>query len=92
MSYYVYVLISESTGRRYIGQTGDLSRRLREHNDPVHNVRKYTTRQLGPWRLVWSESFPTRQQAMARERWLKSGAGRGWLDQVIGKATPQGKP
>ena len=84
----MYVLVSESTGRRYVGQTDDLARRLAEHNDPNHNVRKYTSRQKGPWRLVHVESFPTRSEAMRRERWLKSGAGRQWLDPEIGGASP----
>jgi predicted GIY-YIG superfamily endonuclease len=28
----VYVLISKTTGKRYVGQTDNLARRLREHN------------------------------------------------------------
>jgi putative endonuclease len=75
----VYVLVSEATGKRYIGQTDDLDRRIAEHNDPDHNPRKFTSRNVGPWRLAYSETFPTRAEAMARERWLKSGAGRKWL-------------
>jgi len=77
----VYVLISESTGKRYIGQTEDLERRLAEHNDPHSNVKKFTSKQAGPWRLLYSENQPTRTDAMGCERWLKSGVGRAWLDQ-----------
>jgi len=33
MSFYVYILQSESSGKTYIGQTGDLERRVVEHND-----------------------------------------------------------
>ena len=86
--FYVYVLVSETTGKRYIGQTNDLSRRVAEHNDPGHNSRKHTSRNAGPWRLVHHESFQTRAEAMRREKWLKSGAGREWLDQTIGRASP----
>ncbi|MCY2967228.1 MAG: GIY-YIG nuclease family protein [Planctomycetota bacterium] len=39
--FWVYVLISESTGRRYIGQTDNLARRVAEHNTPEHNQKKY---------------------------------------------------
>ena len=84
----MYVIVSQGTGRRYVGQTADLDARLRQHNDPAHNPRKFTTRNRGPWVLVYSESFPTRSQAMLRERWLKSGQGRQWLDQRIGTASP----
>jgi putative endonuclease len=86
--FWVCVLVSQSTGRRYVGQTDDLPRRLAEHNDPGHNLRKYTSRQKRPWGLVHVESFATRGEAMGREKWLKSGAGRDWLDREIGGASP----
>ena len=66
--YYVYVLISESTGKRYTGQSDNLSRRLGEHNSPEHNLAKFTTRQRGPWRVIWFEIFETR-----REEWRRDG-------------------
>ena len=31
---FTYVLVSESTGKTYVGQTEDLRRRIEEHNDP----------------------------------------------------------
>lgn len=83
--YFVYVLMSETTGKRYIGQTENLARRLREHNTPDHNLRKHTSRNRGPWRLVHFETFATRTEAMRRERWLKSGVGRRWLDEEVGR-------
>jgi len=84
----VYVLVSSSTGKRYVGQTSDLARRLAEHNSNDHNVRKFTSKNLGPWRVAYSESCATRSEAMRREKWLKSGAGRAWLDREIGRASP----
>jgi predicted GIY-YIG superfamily endonuclease len=81
--FWVYVLISESTGRRSVGQTDDLARRVAEHNTPEHNPKKFTSRQAGPWRIAHSEEHPTRAAAMARERWLKSGLGRAWLDENV---------
>ncbi len=80
MTFTVYVLVSETTGRRYVGQTDNLERRLVEHNDAVTNPRKFTSKQPGPWMLIHSENCPSRAQAMRRERWLKSGIGRTWLD------------
>jgi hypothetical protein len=38
LEFTVYVLISESTGRRYVGQTDDLPRRLAEHKSVVQNL------------------------------------------------------
>ena len=89
MGFTVYVLRSESSGLRYVGQTDDLSRRLAEHNDPEHNSRKFTSRNPGPWVVVHFEEFETRSAAMKREKWLKSGVGREWIDQRgIGRASP----
>ena len=81
--YTVYTLKSQSTQKRYIGHTGDLERRLAEHNDPLHNKLKHTSRRKGPWILIHSEKFHTRSEAMKRERWLKSGIGREWLDKYL---------
>jgi predicted GIY-YIG superfamily endonuclease len=62
-------------GRLYIGSTGDLRRRLAEHQEG----RSRWTRNRGPWQLVHYESFPNRSGATRRERQLKSGSGRAWL-------------
>ena len=86
--FFVYVLVSESTDRRYTGHTDDLERRVAEHNDPTCNPKKHTSRNRGPWRLAYSEEHPTRPAAMRREKWLKSGVGRAWLDREIGRASP----
>ena len=86
--FYVYVLTSTSSGKRYIGQTEDVQRRLKQHNTPEHNPRKFTSRNAGPWELRHVEQYPTRAEAMRREKWLKSGAGREWLDSSIGRASP----
>ena len=86
--YFVYVVVSESTGKRYTGQTSDLDRRLSEHNSVEHNIRKHTSRNQGPWKLIYSEEYSTQVEAMHREKWLKSGIGRQWLDKTIGRASP----
>ena len=80
----VYVLRNPQ-GKRYIGQTSDLDRRLAQHNDPDHNPRSFITRNPGPWVLVHSEEYETRPETVRRERWLKSGIGREWLDREIAR-------
>ena len=78
----VYVLCSCKTGRRYVGSTGDLARRLSEHN----SGQSTSTRNGAPWLLIHTESFPTRSAAVQRERFLKSGKGRALLDTIAAKA------
>ena len=77
----VYVLQSASTSRLYIGQTGDLQRRLQEHRE---GLARYT-RNRGPWVLVHHEELATRSEAVRRERFLKSGQGRDWLKDLINR-------
>ena len=86
-TYYVYVLKSVATGKRYTGQTDDLKKRLAQHNSGF-NPRGYTARQTGPWIAICTEEYATRSEAKKRERWLKSGVGRQWLDDQEGRAGP----
>ena len=71
MGFYVYVLKSDS-GRSYIGHSKDLDNRVAEHN----SGKSKATRGKGPWKLVYSEKFDTRSEAVMRERYFKTVAGR----------------
>ncbi len=85
MAYHVYVLVSGKTGRRYVGSSGDFPDRLARHN--AGEVK--STRHGVPWRLVHSEAFATRAEAVQRERFLKTGKGRDELDRLLqGVAQP----
>ena len=88
MPYHVYVLESEATGSRYVGQTQDLTARLCQHNDPADRLTLHTKRRRGPWKLIYSEAHPTRAAAMQREHWLKSGVGRDWLKRRLAGPDP----
>jgi putative endonuclease len=85
LSYYVYVLVSDSTGGRYIGHTNDVARRVERHNSADRFGKRFTAKDAGPWKLVYTEEFASRKEAMARERWLKSGVGREWLDEKLSR-------
>ena len=73
--YYVYVLQSESDQGLYIGYSGDLRRRLGEHRAGE----SFATHTRRPWILVYYEAYLDKADAMGREEFLKSGAGRGHL-------------
>ena len=79
MSYWVYIIQSQSTGKLYKGQTLDLKKRIERINADESGPMRYTHKQKGPWRLIYSEENPTRAKAMKRERFLKSGQGREWI-------------
>jgi putative endonuclease len=81
--FWVYILQSETTGATYTGQTEDVARRLSEHNDPSNRRTLHTKRRPGPWLLLHAEPFPTRAEAMRRERELKTGKGRDWISRLV---------
>jgi putative endonuclease len=76
--FYVYVLRSKQTGRRYIGSCEDIDDRLRRHNAGESKATKHGI----PWVLVHAEKFLTRPAAVARERYYKTGRGRDELDRL----------
>jgi putative endonuclease len=65
--YYVYILKSEMDDSFYIGYTNSLDRRLREHNE---GKSRYTSKKI-PWKIVYSEIFEEKSDAIKREIFLK---------------------
>ncbi len=65
--FYVYLLIC-SDDTLYCGYTNDLEKRINAHNSG--RGAKYTKSRL-PVRLVYSESFKTKSEALVRECAIK---------------------
>jgi putative endonuclease len=70
--FYVYALKSVKTGRRYVGSCENVDERVRRHN----TGHSKTTRHGIPWTVLLSESFLTREEAVRKERYYKTGRGR----------------
>jgi predicted GIY-YIG superfamily endonuclease len=69
MSYFVYILRT-SSNTLYIGQTNNLEKRLREHKNKSSKSARYI-RYFSSFKIVYSEKYPTRIEAMRREIQLK---------------------
>ena len=65
--FYTYILQSESTNKLYIGQTNNLEARINRHN----SNKNFTTKNKGPWKLIYSKEFESRSEAMIYEKKLK---------------------
>ncbi len=80
MEYYVYILKSLKTGKRYIGYTDNLQRRIEEHN-----VKKtvHTDKTDAPFELVWHCVFRDKYKALEFEKYLKSGSGRAFASKHL---------
>jgi len=65
---YVYVLRSEKDGGFYIGYSTNLRKRFDEHM----TGRSFATSYRRPWRLIYYEAYLNQDDALGRERYLKS--------------------
>lgn len=81
--YYVYILKSNDTDKIYIGQTNNLEKRIRQHNDRNLDKRSYTKLNGRNWKLIYNETLITRKEAVEREKALKSHKGRDWIKETI---------
>jgi len=75
----VYILKSLKNNKRYVGYTGkDAKIRLKEHNSGSNKF----TKQNGPFEIYYVENYNNKTDAMKREKFLKSGQGRKFLDNL----------
>jgi len=73
--FYTYVLLSKKDGRWYTGSTGDLRKRFNQHN--AGEV--LSTKNRGPFEVIYYEACLNEQDARFREKYLKSGMGKRYL-------------
>ena len=73
--WYTYLLRSKNSGRWYTGCTNDLRKRFKQHNDGLVS----STKGRGPFSIIYYEACLSKDDAFARERYLKSGMGKRYL-------------
>lgn len=81
----VYILASRMRGTLYVGVTSDIAARVAQHRDGTGSefATKYRVH-----RLVYAEIHATMQEAIAREKQLKSWQ-RAWKIRLIEEANPE---
>ena len=84
MCYFVYILASRIGGTLYIGVTNNLIRRVFEHKSKF--VRGFTKR-YNVVRLVYYEQYEDIEQAILREKRLKTW-NRAWKVRLIEEKNP----
>ncbi len=77
--YFVYILFSPSKNKFYTGFTQNLEERIRKHN----LNHKGFTGGCGDWILKYKEEFLDRQDALNREKQIKSWKSRKMIEQLI---------
>ena len=77
--FHVYVISSLVRNYVYVGLSGDVMNRFRQHQEG----RERTTFPYRPFKLIHQEVFLTRLEARKREKYLKSGVGKEWIKREI---------
>ena len=78
--FYVYLLECQQDKSWYIGYTSDLKRRINDHQNG-YGCR--TTAIKKNWKLIYYEAYTEKQDAIGREKFLKSGSGRKYLNKQL---------
>jgi len=75
--FYVYAIYNSKCDKIYIGQTKNLNERLKLHNEKI--FKGYTSKFEGSWIIIYKEEVDSRQEALKREKQLKSFRGREFI-------------
>ena len=76
---WVYILQSLKDKKYYIGSTGDLTRRLAEHNRGQNK----STKHRKPFKLIYQEEFEEISDAKNKEKIIKSYKGGNAFKKLI---------
>ena len=79
MTYSVYILYRGKTDGFYIGYSTDLPRRINQHNMGLTQ----STRGKGPWKIVYTEAFLNKSDALKREIFLKKQKNKNFYRRLI---------
>ena len=74
-SFFAYILISEKDKKHYYGHASDLKIRLKNHN----SGKVKSTKSRRPMRILYSEEFTCKSDAIKRKLFFKSVNGYKWL-------------
>jgi len=69
--FYNYVIKSLKNDDLYIGYTSDLKKRIKEHNQGLN----FSTKRYAPWKLIYYEACIEKDDAVRREKYLKTTQG-----------------
>ena len=82
--FFAYVIKSLDSDFLYKGHCKNLEERLKQHNSGMtRSLRPYL-----PFEIAYSETFETRDEAMRREKYFKSAAGRRFLKEALRISMP----
>ena len=84
MAHFVYILQSLKTGAYYTGSTQNITERLERHNQGRSKATKYKR----PWKIVHSEEYNSRADAVKREYEIKSKKSKDYILKLLKESHP----
>ncbi len=82
MYWFLYILQSIlKPNKIYIGSSNNLERHLKDHN----NGNTKSTRYFIPWKIIYSEQYLTKKEALNRERQLKKWKNRKRINNLFNR-------
>ena len=75
----VYVLYSEAYHKHYTGFSSNFEARILSHN--LFGNKDWAVR-YRPWKVLLTENYSTKEEALKREKWFKTGAGRDFIKNI----------
>jgi putative endonuclease len=87
MFYYLYILQSKKDKEFYTGITGDLRKRVKEHNSGKNISTSYRI----PLKLIYYEAYLLKKDAEAREKYLKTSMGKRVLKKQLANFIKENK-
>jgi putative endonuclease len=82
--HFVYILKSQKDGKYYIGETADIEARLAYHNAG----KQRSTKNRIPFIIVIVEMFSSREEALIREKQIKSWKGGNAFKKLVEAGGP----
>ena len=73
--FYTYVLLSQKDKKFYTGFTKDINNRIKKHNNGLVE----STKNRRPLKLIYCESCLNKEDAIHREKYLKTTYGRRYI-------------
>lgn len=78
--YYTYLLENQNDKSWYIGFTENIKQRIQDHNSGKGGR---TTKLKSNWKFIYCEIYLNKDDAVGRERFLKSGSGHKYLKKQL---------
>ena len=77
----IYILYSTKVDKYYVGESEDVATRLKSH---LSGISKFTSI-ADDWKIVYTEEYETRTEAIRREREIKKKKSRKYIEWLISR-------